>query len=699
MEQKIANTPLIDHWSYSSMMLLMRNAIQFKKRYILKIYDDNYSPAATVGQGCHKAVEQFLRGESIEDAIAEGLKLIESKSDVTIDYGKTGSREKMLKDYTAGVQMYFDERPEWEKRKVLMIEEGITDVITDIDGNHMAIPAKCFVDVVWESTRKETFAGIDFPKGSLVIEDHKFVRSYSADDEDDPAKLVQCMFNYHLVKAKLGRVPDVMIYRETKLSKNRDGSPQSQDFVVHFAQHADYFEIFFKIYNDCSAFITQDNPMFLPNFQDMFDGRNSFDTYRQNIITTDAPVVVQHKAKDVAYVDKKFIPSAVDKVANKNLAPEEKLRLKLLEFGVPVEMLETYSNSSVTMYTFRPSRGVRMKTIETHSKDMALALEAGSIRVQAPIMGTNKVGVEVPNKTRSVVNYTPNAEMSGTMVIPVGIDVYGKTISKDLRDMPHCLIAGSTGSGKSVMLNVLIQSLIDQMSPEDMKLVLIDPKRVELSQFKDTPHLMSKVIHELPQAIKALKWLVDEMEERYTTLEKAGARNISDYAGGNMPYIVCVIDEFADLMLTNENAIKSKKSPSYSSMGVIELRLLCRDRGIDIGSKASKGGCVDALKALDSEDILNAVDADVEQLIVRLAQMARAVGIHVVVATQRPTVDVVTGLIKANMPTRIAFSVSTKTDSNVILDRRGAEELVGKGDMLFLDPSNKELRRLQGYFK
>jgi S-DNA-T family DNA segregation ATPase FtsK/SpoIIIE len=339
-----------------------------------------------------------------------------------------------------------------------------------------------------------------------------------------------------------------------------------------------------------------------------------------------------------------------------------------------------------------------MKSIEAHSKDMALALEAGSIRVQAPIMGTSMVGVEVPNKNRSVVNYAPNPAMSGTMSIPVGIDVYGKTISKDLRDMPHCLIAGSTGSGKSVMLNVLIQSLIDQMSPEEMKLVLIDPKRVELSQFKDAPHLMSKVIHELPQAIKALKWLVDEMEERYETLDKAGARKIEDYAGGDMPYIVCVVDEFADLMLTNENAIKSKTSPSYSSMRVGELRALCMSRGIDVDEKASRGGCVDMLKAQDAEDILNAVDADVEQLIVRLAQMARAVGIHVVVATQRPTVDVVTGLIKANMPTRIAFSVSTKTDSNVILDRRGAEELVGKGDMLFLDPSSKELRRLQGFY-
>ena len=696
--EKIANAPVIEHWSYSAMMSLMRNPLSFKKRYILKIYDDNYSPSAIVGQGCHKAVEQYLNGESIEDAIAAGLALVEGTTDSAIDYGKTGSREKMLKDYTAGVQMYFDELPDWKGREILGIEMRISETITDAAGEELPLPAKCFVDVLWRSTKKETFAGKSYPKGALFITDHKFVRGYSDPDDDDPARLVQCMFNFHLVLAKLDERPAAMLYDETKLSKNRDGTPQMQTFAIDFDTHPHYFDVFYHLYRDCTKYIMREDAIFLPNFADQFDGKNSYLTYTQNLIDVETPVAVPRKKTDVAFVDKKFVPSAVDEPANKDITPEEKLRKKLLEFGIPVEMHETHSNSSVTMYTMKPSRGVRMKSIEAHSKDMALALEAGSIRVQAPIMGTSMVGVEVPNKNRSVVNYAPNPAMSGTMSIPVGIDVYGKTISKDLRDMPHCLIAGSTGSGKSVMLNVLIQSLIDQMSPEEMKLVLIDPKRVELSQFKDAPHLMSKVIHELPQAIKALKWLVDEMEERYETLDKAGARKIEDYAGGDMPYIVCVVDEFADLMLTNENAIKSKTSPSYSSMRVGELRALCMSRGIDVDEKASRGGCVDMLKAQDAEDILNAVDADVEQLIVRLAQMARAVGIHVVVATQRPTVDVVTGLIKANMPTRIAFSVSTKTDSNVILDRRGAEELVGKGDMLFLDPSSKELRRLQGFY-
>jgi len=195
--------------------------------------------------------------------------------------------------------------------------------------------------------------------------------------------------------------------------------------------------------------------------------------------------------QEVQFVDKKFTESALDTVDNKHLTNEEKIRIKLLEFGIPVKMLETYSNGSISMYTFKPSRGVRMKSIEAHAKDLALALEASSIRIQAPIMGTDMVGVEVPNKTRSTVNYAPNPEAQGTMLIPIGIDVYGKTIEKDLRDMPHALVAGTTGSGKSVMLNVFLRSLKNQITPEQLKLVLAEPSLVchhKISELVDYTH-------------------------------------------------------------------------------------------------------------------------------------------------------------------------------------------------------------------
>lgn len=660
MEQNNANTPLIDHWSYSAMTLFLRNRLAFKKKYILKIYDDLYSPSAVVGQACHKAVEEYLNGADITKAIDAGHDHIKHFADNAIDYGKTGTREKMIKDYTKGIQFYFDEIPAWDKRNVLMVEEKITEYIHDVDGNELSIPAKCFVDVVWESTRKEKFADFEFPAGVLFIEDNKFVRSYSDADIDDPARVIQAMFNYHCVKEKTGRAPAAMLYREVKLSENTrgqyKGQPQCQYYVIKFDEHPDYFSLFNQLYNDCTREISRPDINFLPNFQDMFDGQNSFEAYRQNLITVDPPVVA-HKQKEITFEQKRYHESAPDKVENKNLTPDEKIRLKLQEFGIPVEMQETHSNSSVTMYTLKPSRGVKMKTIESHAKDIAIALKARSIRVQAPIMGTDMVGIEIPNENRKTVQFfadngEPRAETGiekGTLMLPIGIDVYGKTIKKDLRDMPHLLIAGSTGSGKSVMLNVILHSLTHQMSPEELNLVLIDPKRVELSQFKDKPHLLSRVIYEHREAIKALDWLVKEMEERYQKLEQGGYRNIGAYNDDHaerMPYLVVVIDEFADLILTKERG-----EPSFA-----------------------------------------------ELMIVRLAQKARAVGIHLVIATQRPTVDVVTGLIKANLPARIAFMTSSRTDSQVILDKSGAEELVGKGDMLFLNPEKRGLQRLQGFY-
>lgn len=655
-EQKIAAQPLIDYWSYSSMSLFLRNRLAFKKKYILKIYDDLYSPSAVVGQACHKAVELYLKGESVNASIAAGLEQINAKSDSGINYGKTGSREQMLKDYTTGVQFYFAELPNWKEREVLAVEAGYTHVIKDTEGNELPLPAKCFSDVVWRSTKKETFAGREFPAGALFVEDNKFVRSYTDGETDDPARFIQCMFNYHVVKEEFGQAPAAMLYRECKLSKNKNGEPQCQYYVIVFDEHPDFFTLFYKLYDDCTREVCRADINFLPNPYDMFDGENSMLAYRQNLIGVEAPVVA-HKTVEVKFVEKQYHASTSDKVENRNLTPEEKIRLKLQEFGIPVEMQETYANSSVVMYTLKPSRGVKMSTIEKHDKDIAIALQARTIRVQAPIMGTDVVGIEVPNENRSTVNFfddsgAPNTILGleqGSLTIPIGVDVYGEVIKKDLREMPHLLIAGSTGSGKSVMLNTILHSLTHQNDAQGLNLVLIDPKRVELEAFAELPHVLSRVIHEHKEAIKALRWLCEEMENRYKQLHSEKYRHIQAYNDDHaekLPYIVVVIDEFADLMLT-----KVKGEPS-----------------------------------------------EAELMIVRLAQKARAVGIHLVIATQRPSVDVVTGLIKANLPTRIAFMTSSRVDSTIVLDQAGAEELVGKGDMLFLDPLKRGLLRLQGFY-
>jgi hypothetical protein len=658
-EQNVANQPPIDHLSHSSLGLLLRNPLAWKKKYMLKIYESTMSPSGVVGQACHKALEVYLKGEcaDVNGAIDEGMKVLDSYSDVAIDFGKTGSREKMLKDYTAAVNFYFDEIPDWDKREVLHVEESFTQVIHNDEGDEMPLPAKAYADVIWRSKKKENFADKSYPKGSLFIEDHKFVRSFT-DPEDltDPTKLSQSFFNFTITREELKEEPVAMLYRETKISKNKNGDAQSQYYVIDFNEIRGEFQAMYQLYVDAVKFILNPNAVYLPNPSDMFDGKDSWLAYRDNLITAEAPKVVHKTKADTIVVEKKYQPSAPDKASNRNLEPEEKIRVKLQEFGIAVKMHETHRNSSVVMYTLKPSRGVRMSSIEKHAKDIAIALEAKSIRVQAPIMGTDKVGIEVPNEDRQVVPFFVDgvpSEKTGmvpsTLNIPVGMDVYGNTVTKDLREMPHLLIAGSTGSGKSVMLNVILHSLIAQNTPEELNLVLIDPKRVELMPFADEPHVQSRIIHKHGDAIKALKWLVGEMEDRYEKLQKAKYRNIEDFNADQvkqMPKLVVVIDEFASLILTKE-----------------------------VGEPS-----------------------EAELMIVRLAQEGRAAGIHLVIATQRPSVDVVTGLIKANLPTRIAFMTSSRTDSQIVLDVAGAEELVGKGDMLFLDPSKRGLQRLQGYY-
>lgn len=325
------------------------------------------------------------------------------------------------------------------------------------------------------------------------------------------------------------------------------------------------------------------------------------------------------------------------------------IQTTLSSFGIDVAMGEVNVGPTVTQYTLKPSGGVKLSKITELSHNLALALAAPSIRVEAPIPGKGAVGVEVPNKAAATVRLRDAladplvADNKSPLEFVLGRDVAGRVVDADLTKMPHLLIAGATGSGKSVMINVLLTSLLYRNSPSNLKLILVDPKRVELSLYNGIPHLLSPVIVDPEKCISALKWAVAEMERRYKLLAEVGKRNINEYnAAGReeaMPYIVIVIDELADLMAVSA--------------------------------------------------------ADVESLVVRLAQMARAVGIHLVLATQRPSVNVITGLIKANIPSRIAFTVASQVDSRTILDQAGAEKLMGKGDMLFASPEFIKPRRIQ----
>jgi len=341
---------------------------------------------------------------------------------------------------------------------------------------------------------------------------------------------------------------------------------------------------------------------------------------------------------------------------------EQLIESTLDDFNVPVKVVHVESGPTVTQFGVEPlylerggqRRKVRVNRIVSLADDLALALAAPAVRIEAPVPGRPYVGIEVPNVEKTVVGLRDILEspemrkQAGNLILPLGRDTAGKPVIMDLVRAPHMLIAGQTGSGKSVCINTIINGLLMQHGPESLKFVMVDPKMVELPGYNGIPHLLSKVITDMEQVMGALTWMLIEMDDRYQAFRENGVRNIDAYnalarkrkAVEVMPYIVLVVDELADLMMTAAE--------------------------------------------------------DIERQLCRLAQMARATGIHLILATQRPSTDVVTGLIKANFPTRIAFAVTSQIDSRVILDQPGADRLLGRGDMLVMRPDVAKLSRVQG---
>jgi len=340
-------------------------------------------------------------------------------------------------------------------------------------------------------------------------------------------------------------------------------------------------------------------------------------------------------------------PTTGDLLAHANI-----IKRTLDSFGIPVEMGEINVGPAVTRYTLKPAEGVKLSRITALGADLALALAAHPIRIEAPIPGKSLVGIEVPNKSAALVrlgslmNY-PEFNQSGLLGFVLGRDVSGEPIFANIEKMPHLLVAGATGSGKSILVHSLITSLLYKNSPATLRLVLIDPKRVELSMYDGIPHLIAPVITENKKALGVLKWAIQEMDRRYEILQHSGSRDLKSFNAKNkpedqLPFILIGIDEMADLM---------------SSFG-----------------------------------------REVEGAIVRLAQMSRATGIHLLLATQRPSVEVITGLIKANIPARVALQVASQIDSRTILDGAGAEKLLGHGDLLFLSAELSKPKRIQGSY-
>jgi DNA segregation ATPase FtsK/SpoIIIE, S-DNA-T family len=382
--------------------------------------------------------------------------------------------------------------------------------------------------------------------------------------------------------------------------------------------------------------------------------------------------IYQEKEPVLELKDKKVIPDLTNgeykippldllekdkgKAAAGDISTNSTIIKKTLEnFGVSIEMSEVNIGPTVTQYTFKPAEGIKLSRITALSNNLSLALASHPIRIEAPIPGKSLVGVEIPNKVRcqirlrDLMSSSKFQESESNLMIALGKDVSGFSFYGDLARMPHLLVAGATGTGKTIFLNSLILSLLYKNSPDTLRLILADPKRVEFSAYKDLPHLLTPVIFDPQKTVNALKWLTLEMEKRFDILSSNGSRNIGAYnqkvlkqGEKVLPYIVLIIDELADLMAA-------------------------KGREIEVG-------------------------------IVRLAQMARAVGIHLVVATQRPSVEVITGLIKANITSRVTFQVASQVDSRTVLDTAGAEKLLGAGDLLFISADVSRPKRVQGSY-
>jgi DNA segregation ATPase FtsK/SpoIIIE, S-DNA-T family len=396
-----------------------------------------------------------------------------------------------------------------------------------------------------------------------------------------------------------------------------------------------------------------------PPVEPVIDGKKSYleDDDKETLSTPKDKSKLPFSNKLWEYPPISLLNDMPDRAADAGNVQE---RAKIIEdtlkaFGVNAKIANVHIGPAVTQYALDLAVGTKASRVQSISTDLALRLKSpsGSVRVVAPIPGTNLVGIEVPNfssasvSLKTVLNSDEYKKHKSKLKVAVGKDVLGKVLVQDISRWPHALVAGSTGSGKSVMLNAIIASLLYNCSPQELRLIMIDPKFVELSQYNGIPHLLTPVVTEVEQkAVSAFAWAVSEMESRYKTFASVGARNLESYnqlSGFQaMPYIVIIVDELADMMMV--------------------------------------------------------AASEVEKYITRLAQKSRATGIHLILATQRPSVNVLTGTIKANIPTRIAFKVTSNTDSRVILDQGGAETLIGRGDMLFIPPDDSKPQRVQGIF-
>jgi DNA segregation ATPase FtsK/SpoIIIE-like protein len=644
-------------------------------------FDSTRSITTIIGQAFHTGMEVYNGGsdtvvpnnesEAIEVGIKAAMDYMEKYPEGFLKYTTTVPNKQKAFDLLAfAFNSYVKEFP-YQPDKLVSCEEKIVELI-DVEwrGEKLTLPVKL----------KGKLDKIEREDGELVITDYKTCSAYSDPEKIDGAKMLQAVEYYFLVHAKYGEAPTKMRYQEVKMTQNRDGSKQVKTYEVVYAENESFFDFYFRYYADVIRALNGEQ-VFVPNVHAIFDNEVAIIAYihHLDIAEEKAELMKKHKVDNITDLLKRELHSASNmnkllkamekqfveakSINYSTMSNEEKIKTKLMEHGMVLQFDSVVNGASVDLYRFTPSIGIKMSRLKGYVADIEQVLGSSGIRVLAPIPDTSFVGFEVPKKERS---FPSLADSTGGFDIAIGETVMGEVRRFDIRTAPHLLVAGATGSGKSVFLSSLISQLSKVSEPCEIH--LFDPKHVELVMHANDANVVE---HEtdIMEIHDSLESLVSLMNKRYKELAKAGVRGIQDYKG-NMPYKFVVIDEFGDLIMQK----------------YVDVKVVKTGHVFQKGERAGEE---------ETRTVETQVSKEISDFILLLAQKARAAGIHIIIATQRPSVDIITGSIKANFPTKVAFRTAKAIDSQVLIDTDGAEKLLGKGDMLFA--SDRGMERLQGY--
>ena len=591
--------------SPSAIMCFLNNQIQFKKRYIAKVYDDPSSPSMVVGSAMHKMIEQRMKGQSFETALEAGLQAIENVADYEIEYGKTGSREKIIEQYQKLSTTVINELPTYDN--ILAVEDKIE---CNLSVMNKKIPMKGYIDIVLDL------------EDSLEVIDWKSVTNYSDEETENWSYIIQGWIYSKLAEYKYKKPVSRVVFKEIKKTINRDGQPQIKDYVLNAENLAEADDIMGRVIKSVSDYTDNPDATYFPNPRDMMNGAQSMHIVAQMEGTTVRTVHTTERREKFAPVN----TVVADDIAQEGGSETERIMAKLNEFGVGGRIDETIKSNTVDTYILKPNRGVRMSKLAGLGDDLSLALGSEAVRVIAPIYGTQTVGIEVPHEQSF-----PTFDGKGSShQIPIGVDTMNNVIYDDIAKMPHMLIGGQTGSGKSVFLRNIIQSLTN------CHIDIIDMKGLD---FED---LSKNIVSEVGRSLELIQCLSELMDGRYKDKKTDAKRR------------VLIIDEYADLVM------QTGKEVRYRIDGYKKN-----------GEPIMKQYTYDTRKELETN-------------LARILQKGRAANINVIIATQRPSADIVAPIIKANCPVKACLRVATAKNSEIILDESGGERLLGKGDMLYL---------------